>query len=400
MHNSDNLPDFPRENRLLIDWLSFTTRKHTVVDLVDLLGLRNCPFETVSGSKGFRWRQYFNGISIHFNEAEFQSMSGEFIWLEMSGQGCRTFESYGNGNYEMLFKLVRADCENIHITRLDIAFDDMSGVFDIDKICDDVRQEHFVSRTSRYQSIYSNAGNAVYFGSKQSNVFIRIYDKASERGYDKSKLHWVRCELQLKDINARGFVVKLAEQDLNTLYLGVLKNYLSFRVPTNDSNKRRWPVQEWWDKFLDNAVAVSVWSKPGVDYNLSACERYVLTQPVGSIKTLIAIYGKEAFLEMIKKAPPSKNPKYKRLIAEAKMKTKLDSGYATLDKWIELVDDEELQVLADIQASYKEEYNDIKLLNLQKAKERKEAIERARAYERLVRNGILQRPEQKGVGES
>ena len=355
MHNSDKMPDFPKENRILFDWVSFTTRKHSVVELVELLDLKDCPFETVRGSKGFMWRQYFSGISIHYNENELQN-SGDFIWLEMSGQGCRSYESYGSGDFEKLFSLVRSDPENIHLTRLDIAFDDMTGVFNIKQVCDEVRAEHFVSRTSTYQSIYSNAGNAVYFGSKKSNVFIRIYDKAAERGYDGEKFHWVRCELQLKDVNAKGFVDKFQDNDLRELYLGVLKNYISFRIPTNDSNKRRWPQAEWWSKFLDNAVRISVWSKPGVDYNLSACERYVMTQPIGSIKTLVEIFGKEAFFEMIRKAPAPKNPKYKQLIASVFAANKLSSEETTTDKLIELTSEFELDLLAEI----KEEYSEIK----------------------------------------
>ena len=368
MHNSDIAPDFPKENRIIFDWLSFTTRKHSVVELIELLELRECPFETVRGSKGFMWRQYYNGISIHYNENELNH-SGDFIWLEMSGQGCRSFESFGSGDYESLFDLVRRDPENIHLTRIDIAFDDMTGVFDIKQICDEVRFEHFVSRTSTYQSIYSNSGNAVYFGSKKSNVFIRIYDKAAERGYDGEKFHWVRCELQLKDVNAKGFVDKLQDNDLRELYLGVLKNYISFRIPTNDSNKRRWPQAEWWSKFLDNAVRISVWSKPGVDYNLSACERYVMTQPIGSIKTLVEIFGKEAFFEMIRKAPAPKNPKYKQLIASVFAANKLSSEETTTDKFIELTSEFELELLAEIKDEYSEIKRMRKIKNLERGRE-------------------------------
>lgn len=360
MQDSEKMPDFPKENRIIFDWVSFTTRRHSVVELVELLKLTDCPFETVSGSKGFRWRQYYSGISIHYNENELQH-SGDFIWLEMSGQGCRSFESFGSGDYEGLFELVRSDPQNIHLTRLDIAFDDMTGVFDINTVCDETRAEHFVSRTSTYQAIYSNAGNASYFGSKKSNVFIRIYDKASERGYDGEKFHWVRCELQVKDVNARGFVEKLAYTDLRDLYLGVLKNYLSFRVPTDDSNKRRWPEAEWWSEFLDDAVRTSVWSKPGVDYNLSACERYVMTQSIGSIKTLIEIFGKEEFLEMIRKAPAPKNPKYKQLIAQTFAEMKLRSDESIADRFIELTSDNELELVHEIQDGYADVHRMFKL---------------------------------------
>lgn len=369
MHNSDVMPNFPKENRIIFDWVSFTTRKHSVTDLVELLELTNCPFETVSGSKGFMWRQYFSGISIHYNESNLYN-SGDFIWLEMSGQGCRSFETYGSGNYDKLFDLVRNDPENIHLTRLDVSFDDMTGVFKINDVCDEVRAEHFVSRTSTYQAIYSNAGNAVYFGSKKSNVFIRIYDKAAERGYDSEKLHWVRCELQLKDTNAKGFADKLKYMDLRDLYLGVLKNYISFRVPTGDSNKRRWPEAEWWSCFLDNAIRVSVWSKPGVEYNLSACERYVMSQPIGSIKTLIEIFGKESFLEMVRKAPAPKNPKYKQLIAQAFAETKLNSSETTADKLVQLTSDSELEFMLEMRDGYRDVLRMRKLKNLEFARDK------------------------------
>ncbi len=357
MCNSNKLPDLPKENRILFDWVSFTTCKHSLYEVIELAGLSDLSFELLKGSHGFRWRLYFNGISLHFNEkldaSEEDKLSKseisendilnsfnfasymeqkkkelsekDFVWLEMSGQGCRAFESYGKGNYDELFSLARHDPDNIHITRLDVAFDDFTGVLNIDEICGLTHLEHFVARSKNYQAIYSNSGNSALFGSRQSNVLVRIYDKAKERGYVDPTLHWVRCELQLKDVNAMGFANKLLLMDLREVYQGVLKNYLSFRIPSDDSNKRRWKEQPWWTSFLNGAVPISVWSKPGVEYNLSACERYVMTQPIGSIQTLIDIHGIKAFYEMIKEAPPAKNPKYRQLIAAEEAKARLCS---------------------------------------------------------------------------
>ena len=127
-----------------------------------------------------------------------------------------------------------------------------------------------------------------------------------------------------------------------------------FREPSTDSNKRRWPICDWWYKFLDDAVRISIWSKPGVDYNLTCCERYVLTQPVGSIKTLIEIHGEEGFLNMIKNAPAPKNPKYKSLIKQAIESTKLLSDLSTLNKMIELTSDSEIEFLCEIQENFRD----------------------------------------------
>ena len=382
MYNSDILPDFELKNRILYDWISFTSKKHSMRDIVDLLGMAACPFETVNGSKGFRYRQYFGGVSIHFNEEQISTNVG-FVWLEMSGQGCRTFETYGNGNYNALFELARSDPTNIHLTRLDVAFDDLTGLFDINKICDYTRLEYFTARIQKYQAIYSNSGNSVQFGSRMSNTLIRIYDKAAERGYDNTQFHWIRCELQLKDCNALGFADKARDVGIQETYLGVLKNYLMFREPGADTNKRRWSICEFWDSFLDDAIRLSLWSAPGVNYNLSACTRYVLTQPIGSIKTLIKIYGEESFLEMVRNAPQPKNPKYASLIKQTFEATKFSSDRAALNKLIELTSDCELEFLAEVQEEFREvkriadlHYSEAK----EKAKEkyRKELEERIR----------------------
>lgn len=364
---NEQSPDFPKENRIIYDWVSFTTRKHSLYELIELLEFKeDIPWETVHGSHGFMYRQYFNGISIHFNikeidwqkyhrstpEEQKELLEHDFIWLEMSGQGCRAFETYGNGNYDKLFELARNDPENIHITRLDIAFDDMTGVFDIDTICDETREEHFTSRIKKYQAIYSNGGNSVMFGSRQSNILIRIYDKAAERGYNSADLHWIRLEIQLKDVNAMRFVSFLENDDLHNLFKSLLANYLSFKVPTNDSNKRRWPEATWWTNFLEKAIVISLWEKPGVDYNLSACERYVMKQAIGSIKALITIFGKEGFFKAIKEAPNSKNPKYKQLIASVMAENKLKSQETKVDKLAVLPEADQQLILNELREVY------------------------------------------------
>lgn len=314
----DSSLDFIKQpfNRLIFDWVSFTSKIHKPGDIIDLIGLRGSPFETVIGSKGFSHRMYWNGVSIHYcNDKE--NINYGWVWLEMSGQGCRCFETHGHGDYSKIFDVLLENPASCRLTRLDVAYDDVSGVLDINQICDQTREEHFTSRSKVHEVIYSNKGNAVYFGSKSSNILIRFYDKAMERGYTKDQIeHWIRCEVQMKDENAFGFVQKLDDVKLQDLYAGVLRNYLNFKEPSDDSNKRRWETSPWWLKFLDDAVPISVYSKPGVEYNLSACERYVYSQPVGSLQTLIKIYGAPNVVAAIMSCPPPKNPKYQRLIAD------------------------------------------------------------------------------------
>lgn len=370
----------PVGNRLLIDYFSMTSRIHTVDDMVDLLGMRDVNWEEVRGNHGFAHRITFNGVHIHFNRNENEGMNtGNFVWLEMSGQGCRCYETYGTGDFEGLINLVNTEYgkknaeKDVRLTRLDVAFDDMDGVFDIDRIFMDTYKKNFVTRFRDYEHIGGSRGFSVNFGSKASNVFIRIYDKAEERGYTKEEVpHWIRNEIQLKSESAQGFAWNLQFDGLQALYSSTLKNYLSFRVPSEtDSNKRRWEEADYWSNFLQGAIGKSLLEKPGVEYNLSKCQQYVMSQPIGSIKTLIKIFGIDHFIRMVYEAPMPKNPKYLRLINEHRTQA---NTFEELNKILNRRA-EDVEFLKELQAGYDE----IHRTALQKARDyRKKEEERAR----------------------
>ena len=187
------------ENVVLYDWLSFTTRKHTPEEVIEALGLSHCSWTELSGARGYLDRLYFGSISIHYNGREDMG-----VWCEMSGQGCRNFEDLSTlpGKWETLFRFIHDNC--LHITRLDVAFDDHTGLLNIDTVAQDTEQQRFVSRMNFWEVVRSSKGTSIQIGSPQSKVRIRIYDKAAERGYDDGR-HWVRVELQLRDGRAEEF---------------------------------------------------------------------------------------------------------------------------------------------------------------------------------------------------
>ena len=76
------------ENLVIYDWLSFTSKVHTPDQLIAALGLSHVPWTETKGARGYRDRKYFSCISIHYN-----GRADMGVWVEMSGQGCRTFES-------------------------------------------------------------------------------------------------------------------------------------------------------------------------------------------------------------------------------------------------------------------------------------------------------------------
>lgn len=317
--------DLPQENRLLFDWVSISTRIHNPGQIKELLGMSDVPWQVMKSGNGYTHRFFFCDVSISYCEGDMSHVNGFFL-LEMSGQGCRTFETYGNGDYKKLFSLVQNEVgkdhvnQDVRITRLDIAFDDVVGSFDLDLICDKTRRQEYVSRSKIYQAIYGNKGNSATFGRKGSNVYIRIYDKAKERGYkDADNKHWVRCELQLSGDAARSVVLRLSDCSAQSLYCSVLRQFLCFKEPSEDSNKTRWEDSPWWIDHLQNAEGIRFYDKLGVEYNYHKCEKYVETQPLGSIKAMIQIMGKDAFFDKIDKLPMPKNPKYARMIEQVEV---------------------------------------------------------------------------------
>lgn len=294
------------ENLVLIDWLSITTKELDEVGISRLIDMEEVPWELTKGARGYHDRLYFGGISIHYNGRDDMG-----VWLEMSGQGCRTFESLGNGNYEKLFRFVTLGHGNI--TRLDVAFDDHTGLLPLDQMVEDTLALRFVSRFNFWNVDISSVGKSLYHGSPKSDIRIRIYDKAAERNCGEG-VHWVRVELQLRDKRALRFIS--LDGTTGFKFAGVVCNYLRYVIPEEtDSNRWRWSLTGYWAEFLCDATAIQLYVKPGMEYNLDRCEHYVYKFAGNAIDALIDIYGVTTFMDKLKHRATRPNPKYEQLVS-------------------------------------------------------------------------------------
>lgn len=293
------------KNCVLIDWLSFTSKIDDVMSVMDLLGFEPSAFQTIKGMHGYRDREYYDGLSIHYG-------GRDEVWVEMSGQGCRVFESYGHGDWLRLFAVLMMD-DAYHITRLDVAYDDHEGLLDISRIAADCEAGNFVSRWRWWSVVKSSDGIAVYHGSPKSDARLRIYDKAAEKGREE---HWIRVELQLRDDRAGEFIRQSLDKPLGELFSGVLAQYIRYVVPNEaDSNNRRWETADYWAAFLGDAQRISLYVAPGVEYNFSNLERYAVDQAGAAVAAYIRIVGVEEYVAVVEaKLGSSRNPKYSLLI--------------------------------------------------------------------------------------
>lgn len=245
----------------LIDWVSFTVK----VPLENIYSLLKLPAEDFvemkRGLNGYLGHLKRGSISILFNG----QVEGMGVHVFMTGEGCREYENKHGNRWKELF----LDVFGLggHFTRLDSAIDDFKGYFKIEEIAEKVKRRELTSlfKKAGVQVSYDladmegkkgNNGMTVYFGSKSSMIKVRMYEKSKQMGVG---YFWNRVEVETHDERANLFVQEIVESDdLGKLTAGVLKRYLNFIEPSNDSNKSRCDISEWWNKFLGDVEKVKL----------------------------------------------------------------------------------------------------------------------------------------------
>ena len=304
------------QNLILFDWITFTTRIWSVQQIKSSLGLLDQDWELAEyGRYGYKRREVFNGISIlydgHCNE-DGEDLMG--ICVEASGQGCRALETFGQVEWISLVAFLMAEDNEFKITRLDLAYDDHTGILDKLQLKLDTDDGNYRSKFRAWEIRYGSKGFSIYHGSKQSQAMIRIYDKAAERGL-LDGTHWIRVELQLREDNAAGALkAYLEQQDLGSVFGGILATYLVYLKESNDSNKSRWQTAAYWEHLIQDASRIRIAAAPGVDYNIFHLEAFIRDTAGGALSTWIQIFGLDSLPELMKKRTSRLNPKHKRLL--------------------------------------------------------------------------------------
>jgi len=299
------------ENIILYDWLSFTSKIDSPESIIDLLGLYvvNLKWQQTYGMHGYKDRFYYEGISIYYNG------KNDGVWVEMSGEGCRAFETYSCVSWQHIFDIIIDNFDDYNITRVDVAFDDHIGVLDIDKLYRETLNCNFVSKFKDPECVKKVRSGAItcYYGSATSDIRMRCYDKAKERNCPEGE-HWIRWEIQLRDDRALEFI-KLGCNNIGSHFFGVINNYIRFIKPDPEQkNISRLQTAKWWNKFIQSMSVISLFTKCDLDYNIARCENYVYRMAGNPIDTLIRIKGIKKFLEELKENKPVRSQKYKQLI--------------------------------------------------------------------------------------
>lgn len=142
-----------------------------------------------------------------------------------------------------------------HFTRLDLYFDDFSHTITVGKAIEAKLAKNVIARSKTWFPAIKYNGDTptseiVYFGSVESNVLLRIYNKALE---SKGAHNSTRVELQLRKDDAHAAATVLFNQaltDWNQMILGMIMSKIDFKDRSSSSKTTTAKRLDWWQALV------------------------------------------------------------------------------------------------------------------------------------------------------
>ena len=244
-----------------IDWLAFTVPDAAADDVIRLIG--GDWFESETGFRGYPvsrlMTQGRNGVGklgtgAHRKPHEVHvDLSAGIVsqWDETKLKAVLGWITEHNG----------------HVTRLDVALDDREATVSLQTIRDAVDTGRAVTRSYKFQVLTASdhkagvpTGETLYFGSRESQTMLRIYDKRLElrsKGRDDADCYGVRWELEFKQDRAQACAKGLRTldaEDWRAFLVGLLRSYVDFRETTREAEpyeKYRAALLPWWQALTE-----------------------------------------------------------------------------------------------------------------------------------------------------
>ncbi len=263
-----------------IDWIAFTsTIIPDVKEMISFLGYSETDFlKLPRGANGYKKMYRHNGQPITILSDGNEGMG---IHVVITGSALpNLLEHFKNSitlvtpfdndavllsdfNNNVLIEFLQQVKSIGWFTRLDLAVDDHgANFFDVSDVRDFLTRQEVVSKFRTYRDVYEstftgeNTGHTIYFGSRQSEVMLRVYDKQLEqnnKASDPDKVineKWIRWELELKDARANiaaDFLIQ--RKQIGCIVMEVLNNYVRYII-NDDSNRSRCSSHPLWEKFV------------------------------------------------------------------------------------------------------------------------------------------------------
>ncbi|WP_158248772.1 replication initiation factor domain-containing protein [Chromobacterium sinusclupearum] len=123
--------------------------------------------------------------------------------IQLTAVGCMAARS---GWEKRLYDFLDRDAVNPRLTRVDVAYDDFAGEYNVDLMYSDVQaglfncggRNPFVEKRSDWDNP-DGSGRTLYIGKRSNGKFCRGYEKGREQGCKTSE--WFRVEVEFKNID-------------------------------------------------------------------------------------------------------------------------------------------------------------------------------------------------------
>lgn len=139
-------------------------------------------------------------------------------------------------------------------------------------------------------------GHTVYFGSRTSDIFLRVYDKQLERNrkLSASGTHidnlWVRWELELKNDRAVSVSKMLTSGiPLGAVAVGVLGHYMRM-IELDDINRSRCSTHSVWADFMDGISSLKI-TVPKYEKTMDEKKTWIKRQVMPTLAAVILADG-------------------------------------------------------------------------------------------------------------
>lgn len=233
-----------------LDYLAFTSKSLKIEDLEkrlqgdDLIKLEK-------GKLGYKQAYLYKKCYIYYDGSENMG-----IHFDCPSKGLfYAKDFFGLPNIGRDFKF----------TRIDLALDVKDrGLFDLIKMATstgNLKTRWKSWRTVEERTTVTNEllGRTIYFGSRKSEVMLRVYDKALEQGLQED---WTRLELEIKGDSAQNCFEKLRNYPISELMPLILNNYIDFIDKKANSNVSRCPRLDWWAEIIENSEKTTIAPSP------------------------------------------------------------------------------------------------------------------------------------------
>jgi len=268
------------EKTVCIDWLSFTAHS-SGIGIAPLLPEWEKVSDGQPDTPRFGYRKalrYQSGLIVMFDGST-PSMGAHYIY---SGSAIKALDTELNDGG---LSILAWDTDKGHkCTRIDLAVD----VRDDNAIMAKIEQmaiDHSWSGTAHTSTLVKsndNKGSTVYVGSRTSERFVRIYDKAAQLGETRE---WIRIEAEIKGDSARAVaraIAQIGAMGLSNVAQSVITRVCNF------------PCHEWMSVFDGTPMEIGT---PKIEENQT--EKWILGQVATALAKFERQYPEKRILERL-----------------------------------------------------------------------------------------------------